>query len=209
MLSSSACFPGDDTHPIESAAKPCRSQAISTQITTFTELIRPFERAIYLAALAFVYDPDEALELAQESVFQAFKSLPDVATAGKLKSWLIEIVIDKANAFLRERNQVGCEENAADDELNILDFMPGTLEERGPIPGSAVCLQQTRDNLSAALGRLSLKFRVVLFLRDVLGFTTTETAQRLGVSEETVRKRLACARFGVCAALDSSNGARL
>jgi RNA polymerase sigma factor (sigma-70 family) len=156
-----------------------------------------------------VYDPDEAVKVAQESALHAFKSLPDVGTAKQLKPWLIEIVIDKAKAFLRERNQVDCDDTAADDEPNIVNQVPCPLTQRGPIPVSAMSLQQTRGILSAALGRLPRKVRVVLFLGDVLGFTTAETAQQLGISEETIRKRLGCARFGLCTALDSRSGPRL
>ena len=225
MRGSSACFPSGDTHLIESAAKAGTSgpvspesrgliaenfgaapesapstRGIGEQISAFAELVRSFERAIYLAALAFVYDPDEAVGVAQESVLHAFKSLPVANTADQLKSWLIDIVIDKAKAFLRERKQVDCGDIAVDDEPDILELVRRPLMQMAPIPGNAMSPQETREILSEALGQLPRKFRVVLFLRDVLGFTTAETAQRLGLPEETIRKRLACARFGVCTA---------
>jgi RNA polymerase sigma-70 factor (ECF subfamily) len=164
---------------------------------------------IYLAALAFVCDPDEAVEVVQESVLHAFKFFPDEVTAGQLKTWLIDVVIEKAKAFLREKKQVNCDDIAVEDEPDILDAVRCLSTQRGPIPRGAMSLQQTRDMLGEALGRLPRKIRVVLFLRDVLGFTTTETAHRLGISEETIRKRLACARFGVCTALQTGNGSRL
>jgi RNA polymerase sigma-70 factor (ECF subfamily) len=163
--------------------------------------VGPFERAIYLAALAFVYDPDEAVEVAQESVLHAFRSLPDATTTEQLRSRLIDIVIDKAKAFLRERKQVDCDDIAIEDEPDILDLVRCPLAQLVPISGNAMSPQEKREILSKTLGWLPRKFRVVLFLRDVLGFTTAETAHRLAISEDTIRKRLACARFGVFSSL--------
>jgi RNA polymerase sigma-70 factor (ECF subfamily) len=170
----------------------------SSQVAAFAALVRPFERAIYLVALAFVNHPEGAMEVAQESVFRAFRSNAKVSHAEQLKSWLITIVIDEARFFLREREQVDCDDVTMDDEPENLGIAPCPVTQWGPIPDSATSLQKTRDTLNAALGRLARKFRVVLFLRDVLGFTTTETSTVLGVSEDTVRTRLARARLAMC-----------
>ena len=231
MRGYSACLPSDNTRLTESASQAGRSRVVSSegrrqnaenpagapesgpstrvngkQISAFAQFVHPFERAIYLAALAFVYDPDEAVAVAQESVLRAFKSsLPEAATAGQLKSWLVAIVIDEAKAFLREKKQVDCDDIAGEDGPDILDLVRHPSAQLGHIPCGASTMQQTRGMLGEAVGRLPRKIRVVLFLRDVLGLTTSETAQQLGISEETIRKRLACARFGVSTALHGAS----
>jgi DNA-directed RNA polymerase specialized sigma24 family protein len=182
MRSSSASFPSGNTPLIGSAARAGRSCVVSPEprgqiaenfthapesapsirvtdkrISAFAQLVRPFERAIYLAALAFVYDPDEAVEVAQESVLHAFRSLPDATTAEQLRSWLIDIVIDRARAFLRERKQVDCDEIAIEDEPDILDLACCPLAQLVPISGNAMSPQEKREILSKTLGMATSK----------------------------------------------------
>jgi RNA polymerase sigma-70 factor (ECF subfamily) len=52
-----------------------------------------------------------------------------------------------------------------------------------------------RRRLKRALGTLPPAFRAVVFLREMEGLSTRETAHALGVSEDTVKARLHRARL--------------
>ena len=184
---------------------PAARVAGSSQLTSFAALVRPFERAIYIVALAFVYNPEEAVEVAQETVFRAFMAIDRFTNAEQFRSWLIGIALNEAAAFLRGRKHVDCDDVSVEDETDNLEFAPGPLSNWEPIPPDTMKQQQMRHTLSEALRRLPRKLRVVLFLRDVLSLTTTETAKQIGVSEETIRTRLARARFAVCGDLGQRN----
>jgi RNA polymerase sigma-70 factor, ECF subfamily len=174
------------------------ARAADSQIAAFAALVRPFERAIYLVGLAFVYNPEEAVDVAQETVFRAFRSIAELTHAQQFRSWLIGIGVSEARTFLREIEHQDCDDVFVEDETDKLEFAPGPLSNWESIPADAMGQRHTRDTLSEALGRLPRKLRVVLFLRDVLSLTTTETAKLIGVSEQTIRTRLARARFAMC-----------
>ena len=91
-------------------------------VAAFAALIRPFERAIYLAALALVNEPEEALEIAQETVVRAFKSAAKMCPLQQFKMWMIATAIEQARAFLRDKKRINIDEVFADDEVDECDF---------------------------------------------------------------------------------------
>ncbi len=179
---------------------------VGSQVASYAALVRPFERTIYLVALAFVNNAEEAVEIAQETVFRAFRSLATLGQAEQFKTWLIRIASSEARAFLRGRKQINCDDVIMDEEADDFEYTPHPLTQWDPRPIDVIKQKQTRDALREALEGLPRKDRVILFLRDVLRLTTTESAKVLGVSEQTIRKRLARARFELCGGLARWNG---
>jgi Sigma-70 region 2 len=57
----------------------------------FYELVRPYERAVFLAALSIVKNDADAEEVAQEAVLKAFKGLSRFRQEAKFSTWLIQI----------------------------------------------------------------------------------------------------------------------
>jgi RNA polymerase sigma-70 factor, ECF subfamily len=158
-------------------------------VAAFVALIRPFERAIYLAALALVNEPEEALQIAQESIVRAFNSAAKMCPSHQIKTWLIALAIEQARAFLRDQKHIDIDEMFADDEVSECELWCDSRSHPQAL---------STDALAKAVSRLPRKDRLVLFLRDVLLLTTTEAAAIIGISERTVRLRLARARFGLC-----------
>ena len=127
------------------------------------------------------------MEVARETVFRAFMSIDRLTHAEQFRSWLIGIALNEATAFLRGRKYVECDDVSVEDETDVPEFAPSPLSNWEAIPPDAMKQQQMRHTLSEVLRRLPRKLRVVLFLRDVLRLTTTETAKiDWSVSEETI-----------------------
>jgi RNA polymerase sigma-70 factor, ECF subfamily len=160
-------------------------QAVGTELDAFMALVRPFERAIYLVALAFVSNSEEALEIAQETVVQAFRSLSNISESEQLTTWLTGIVLREARTFLRDRKRTNCDDVFMGDGEDGVEF--GSRQQK-----------LTSGSIFEAMKELPRRDRVVLFLRDVLHLTTTESENLLGVSGKTIRIRLARARFELC-----------
>ncbi len=68
----------------------------------FYELVRPYERAIFLAALSIVKNEADAEEVAQEAVLKAFKGLARFRQESKFSTWLIQITINEARMKSRK-----------------------------------------------------------------------------------------------------------
>ena len=161
----------------------------------FYQLMRPYERAIYFAAMGVLDNPADAEEVAQEAVLKAFKALPRFRQEAKFSTWLIQICINEAKMKLRkDRRQLyeSIEEGRQNDEG---EYVPKDFADWREIPLEALEQKELRKALTQALDSLPEKHRTVLILRDVQHLSTTETAQALGLTEANVKTRLLRARL--------------
>ena len=161
----------------------------------FFELVRPYERAVFLAALSLVKNDADAEDVAQEAILKAFKNLARFRQEAKFSTWLIQIAINEAKMKLRkERRHLyeSIEEARLGDDG---DYTPQDFADWREIPSEALEQKELRTALTKALDSLSAKYRTVLILRDVQHLSITETAEALGLSEANVKTRLSRARL--------------
>jgi len=79
-------------------------------IHAFNELIRTYERSLYLVSLSIAGNPESAERIALQAVYRAFNSLSKLAAPESLSLWLIEIAIAVGRELVgRLAPQVGLE----------------------------------------------------------------------------------------------------
>ena len=165
------------------------------EVDAFYELVRPYERALFVTALALLKNDADAEEVAQEAVLKAFKHIAGFRQEAKFSTWLIQICINEAKMKLRkERRNLyeSIEEGQQNDEG---DYIPKDFADWREIPSEALEQKELRDALLRAMDCLSEKYRAVLILRDVQHLSINETAKVLGISESNVKTRLLRARL--------------
>jgi len=161
----------------------------------FYELMRPYERAVYFAALGVLHNPADAEEVAQEAVLKAFNNLSKFRREAKFSTWLIQITINEARMrFRKDRAHLyeSIDEQKTDEEG---DYRPKDFADWRDIPSEELQRRELREALKRALASLDPKYREVLVLRDVQHMSIIETAQVLGISEGLVKTRLLRARL--------------
>ncbi len=160
----------------------------------FYELVRPHERAIYVAAYSILQDQSEAEDVAQEAALKAFRNLHQFRGDAKFGTWLVTIAINEARMRLRSRQRARFESLDAQsgDEA---DYVPVQLRDWREIPSQALEREELRQALARALASLDEKYREVLVLRDVQMLNVAETAQVLGITPGNVKVRLLRARL--------------
>src|SRR5439155_17961185 len=159
------------------------------------ELVHPYERAVFLAALSLVKNDADAEDVAQEAILKAFKNLARFRQEAKFSTWLIQIAINEAKMRLRKDRRhlyESIEEGRLGDDG---DYTPRDFADWREIPSEALEQKELRNALTKALDSLPEKYRTVLILRDVQHLSITETAQALGLSEANVKTRLCRARL--------------
>ena len=161
----------------------------------FYELVRPYERAVFLSALSLVKNDADAEEVAQEAVLKAFKGLARFRQEAKFSTWLIQIAINEAKMKLRKDRRHLYESLEEGQQTDDGDYMPKDFADWREIPSEALEQKELRRALAKALDSLPEKYRTILVLRDVQQLTITETAQVLGLSEANVKTRLCRARL--------------
>lgn len=161
----------------------------------FYELVRPYERAVFLAAVAIVKNEADAEEVAQEAVLKAFNALGRFRQESKFSTWLIQIAINEAKMRLRKDRRHLYESIEQGQQSDDGEYIPRDFADWREIPSQALERRELRDALTKALESLPEKYRTILILRDVNHLSITETAQVLGLSEANVKTRLSRARL--------------
>ena len=161
----------------------------------FHELVRPYERAIFLAALSLVRNEADAEDVVQEAVLKAFKGLHSFRQEAKFSTWLIQITLNEAKMRLRTDRRHLYESLDEGQCSEDGDYVPKDLTDWREIPSEALEQKELREALIKALDSLPEKYRTVFVLRDVQQLSIAETVQVLGISEASVKTRLSRARL--------------
>jgi len=143
---------------------------------TLCESLRPD-----LLRFAFWLGRDRQLaeDVVQESMLRAWKSLDSLTDQGKAKSWLLTIVRREfARSFERKRLEVTDLDALVAAEANVL----AAEDDDG--------LAEMRE----ALFRLEDEYREPLVLQVLMGYTTQEIADAMGMQQGAVLTRLFRAR---------------
>lgn len=158
---------------------------------SFHELIRPYERSVYLMALSLLRNEAEAEDAAQEAFIKAYRNLGRFRAESRFSTWLIAIVLNEARARLR-RKQPGLTDSIDDTEGSVT---PAQLTDWRELPSEAVERQEVRSLIRKALAALPLGYREVFVLRELEERNVQETAETLGITIASVKMRLHRARM--------------
>jgi RNA polymerase sigma-70 factor (ECF subfamily) len=161
----------------------------------FPELLKPYERMIYLSALAIVGNEADAEDVAQEAILKAFKNLARFRRESKFSTWLTQIAINEAKMKLRKDRRHLYDSIEEGQQSDDGDYMPMDFADWREIPSEALEQKQLRDALAKAIQALPEKYRSVFILRDVQHLSIQETAKALAISEANVKTRLLRARL--------------
>ena len=161
----------------------------------FHELIRPFERMVYLTLISVLKNETDAEDAAQETVVSAYRHLASFRGDAKFSTWLTTIALNEGRKRLRKAK--GSAEESIEElgEDRDGDFTPAPLTDWREIPLEALERKELREALRSAVAELPGIYRQVFILRDVEGLNIEETAQALGINRGSVKVRLHRARM--------------
>src|ERR1700745_3090063 len=182
-------------NPLERIKAELIARVKGGDVEAFYEMVRPYERAVFLAALSLVKNDADAEEVAQEAILKAFKNLSRFRQEAKFSTWLIQIAINEAKMKLRKDRRHLYQSLDTSQETKEGDYMPTDFEDWRYVPSEALEQSELRKALNSALKSLPEKYRTVFVLRDVQQMSIAETAKALGISEESVKTRPYAARL--------------
>jgi RNA polymerase sigma-70 factor (ECF subfamily) len=160
----------------------------------FYELIRPYERRVYSAALAILRNEADAEDAAQEAVLKAFKNIRQFRGEARFSTWLIQITVNEARMW-RRKEHAHLVEPIVDREDAEGDYIPRDFADWREIPSETLERKEVREKLAEALEALGHIYREVFVLRDMQHLSIEETAKTLGISTASVKTRLLRARL--------------
>jgi RNA polymerase sigma-70 factor (ECF subfamily) len=192
---SSTEAPRQPLDPQAARDRELMQRVLAGQTDLFYELIRPYERGVFLAAASILRNDADAEEAAQEAILKAYKHLARFRQESKFSTWLIQIAINEAKMKLRKDRRYLYESLDNGQQTDDGDYIPIDFADWREIPSQALEQSELREALNKALKSLSEKYRTVLILRDVQQMSIAETAKVLGLSEENVKTRTSRARL--------------
>jgi RNA polymerase sigma-70 factor (ECF subfamily) len=160
----------------------------------FYELIRPYERRVFVIAFTILRNEADAEDVAQDAFLKAFKYLAQFRSESRFSTWLIQVAINEARQRQR-KSHLEIMRPIADQENEDGTYTPRDFTDWREIPSEALERKEIREKLVTALGSLAQKYREVFVLRDVEHMSIEDTAQALGISAGAVKTRLLRARL--------------
>jgi len=161
----------------------------------FHELIRPYERMVYLTLFAIVKNETDAEDGAQDAVINVFRHLASFRGEAKFSTWLTTIAINEGRKRLRKAKGAAEQSMEEQEESHEGGFTPAPLTDWREIPLEALERKELREALRVAVAELPDIYRQVFTLRDLEELNIEETAQALGINPGAVKVRLHRARM--------------
>ena len=164
------------------------------QSELFYELVRPYERRVYRAAMAILRNETDAEDAAQEAMLKALANIRKFRGESRFSTWLIQITVNEA--LMRRRRERTRITEAIDDRRDEEgEYTPRDFADWREIPSEVLERKEVRQKLAEALSSLDRKYREVFVLRDMEQLNIQETAEVLGISVASVKTRLLRARL--------------
>lgn len=150
---------------------------------------------VYGLCLRLSGNPDDAGDLAQEVFLRVYRHLGRFAGRSTLGTWIWRIAVNVCRSRLARRRPA---------PVGLEEALPGgEPAAAGATPEESAALAEHRRRVASALGRLPLKLRVAVVLRDVEGFSYEQIARVEGLPLGTVRSRIARGREALREALEA------
>src|SRR5256886_6454385 len=160
----------------------------------FRRLVEKYQRRVYQLALGMLKDPDDAMDISQETFVRVHRYLPSFKGDSSFFTWTYRIAMNLCLDAQRKRGRVERVDVEQGDEAEIEAAMdPPSAALAGP--QRQALNAELRERIEEALASLSHNHRAILLLREGEGLSYEGLAKVLGIRKGTVMSRLFHARL--------------
>lgn len=152
-------------------------------INDFEQLVIRYQSFVFAICMNIIKDPLDAENVAQESFFQAYKSLKDYQFKG-FKTWICRIATNKAIDYKRKMKQTNAQGIIYMDESLIQSIEDGSNLQEDFIK------EEENKRMQCIIKELPPKYSTIIYKYYNQGKTYDEIALEEGISSRTVESRL-------------------
>lgn len=175
--------------------------SIAGRQAAFVEIMHRHRQPVFRLARACIGDPDEALDLVQETFVAAHQALPRYDGERSMRAWLSTIAINKCRDWARKRKV----RRLLSFAMPIDGHAEAVVDDQVPIDDAAADRQEL-DQVTRAISTLPMNLKEALVLRTIEGLSQAETAEVLSISEKAVETRLYRARARLLEKMERAKG---
>jgi RNA polymerase sigma-70 factor (ECF subfamily) len=151
----------------------------------FRELVNRYRKMVARTVKGMLGDSVYSEDIGQEVFIKLYHSLQEFRGEAKLSTYIQKIAVNLTlNEIKRRKRFFSMFLHKANDELYEFDVADEDYAEK----------KDVREVVSGALNELDPKFRIIVVMRMLQGYSTKETSEILGLPLGTVLSRLARAQ---------------
>ncbi len=187
VLQSTVSFENLSDHELIEATKSGNEDA-------FAEIVSRYRNPLTNYLYRFLYDYEEAVDLAQETFVRVYFAIERYHTEYAFSTYIYRIASNLAISEIRKRKRrktLSLTGLFQFDDEESKEFQP---EDKKPMPSEMVVENEKRKVIEKAISALPDKYRAALILRDVEGKTYDEVADILQLGLGTTKSRISRAR---------------
>ncbi len=161
-------------------------------------LILKYQNRIYNAILRICANPDDAVELTQDTFVKVIENIDKFKGRSSFYTWAFRIGVNLTLNYCQRKVRIGFRSlDAEDNEDNgqakqvLKEFL---ADDSSPNPAVVAANKELGEIVVDALMKLREEQRVVVVLRDIEGMNYAQIAEVLDIALGTVRSRLSRAR---------------
>jgi RNA polymerase sigma-70 factor, ECF subfamily len=171
--------------------------ARSGDFSAMESLLLKYERQVFGVARRIVGQHHDAEEVTQQTFLSAMQHLEGFREESLFRTWLLRIATNHALDLVRRsavRAGPSLDAGGSDEGYEGVPH-PEYIAAWREAPEELAARREIRQYIDEALATIDEKYRVVFVLRDIQEFSTRETADILGITQEAVKVRLLRARL--------------
>jgi len=177
---------------------------VSGEKHLFEIVVQRYSRRLLRIAVSVLHNEAEAEDVVQDAFLSAYQHLAQFAGRAKFSTWLSRIALHRAFAAASQSKR-----NVSLDDDSDGEHPARVVPDHAPTPEQRRYFDEVATLLSAAVAELPDSYRSVLMMREFDEVDTTDTAQRLRISQANVKVRLHRARAMVRAHYERALSARV
>ncbi len=160
------------------------------ETTAFQELVARYYQKVFMVAFGVVNHREDAMELAQETFFRAYRNIRSFKGGSTFYTWLYRITVNLAIDFQRRQKRGLLEFKETMEDV----VEKGEGAELADDPYRDFESRELTERLLAAINELTPDHKAVIVMRTVEGLSYKDIGRIMGCSEGTVMSRLHYAR---------------